>query len=446
MAGVVDSLRGYYVPQFLLGGLARAVVPAILRYAATSASNVLSNQDDTTTTVRNLAGSFAGSSLPRVPPDIQCPIATPAPQATPVYLPPVIQATCVLGHDQDPHPMSTPSPLNVEPASAIHLPFSGIQAFPPSQRDREPLSLPTSPQIGTSSVSAIPALASVCVPFPLARAACCCNDVLVPTTASSNIQFPRSVISAPTSAHLSFTTIQSTRLLDLDRTASNIQHLYFTSKISHPLSFLELQTICPLGIAPLELDPTLAPAPASPILPRSTTISQTIGSYLCSPLVLFQLLLLCLISFVIADMDCWPARRLAKKTSYHESTHVQLRKKPSDALSRTPPNDVLHPEVIQPSTAAASLEIKSIKTKTEVDPPTLETRAPRYVPPHRRASFDFGARRPLAEVGNAFNNGREHRSKTPADMHPKLRHYSSAQEPMNGLFNKGRPRIPLNLD
>ncbi|KAJ7449623.1 hypothetical protein FB451DRAFT_750840 [Mycena latifolia] len=466
MTDVVGLLRGYYVPQFVLGGLTRAIGPVIFRYAATSARHVFFKQQVTTSTSHSHAEVPADTSLLTEGSYVQ--ILAPISALTSVYLPfSVIQAICLL--DEVPPPMSTPTSFDVQhPASTIpaltsaYILFSVIQAICLFEQDEvsPPISSPILFDI-PHTTSSIPAFTSVNTPFSVIQAICHLDQMpqLMSSPTWFAIQYPVETTSAPTSAYLPFSGIQSICPLhhhEVPPTPSAVvqastQHPDFTTKVSATFPFLAMQAMCPLYLVQLDPNATLAPAPALSVFPSSVTISQTIGSYLFSPLVLFQLLVVCLISVIIADMDWWRSERLAKNnlpSALVQPAHNKLRRKPSDAPNwRVPRNNALQTEIIQSPPAAARLETPSITSQPEIDylPPNgvpahrqaalpadlpATPKCAPYVPPHRRASFDFGSRRPLAEVGNAFSNGRGETapsSNPPSQTDPKLRRRSSAQ-------------------
>ncbi|KAJ6591666.1 hypothetical protein DFH09DRAFT_1417683 [Mycena vulgaris] len=348
--------------------------------------------------------------------------------------------------------MPTPAWFDTQcPASTIHAPTSGLEV---------------------SNHAEVPATSL------LSRRSEVQRSMSIP--AWFDTQCLASTVPAPTSVYLPYSVIQVVCPLKRDEPSptsfvqSGTQHLPFTMTVSHCFAFLEILAICPLDLIPANPNPPPVPVlalgvssvlpiasqtidpslPASSILAHSMTAPQTIDSYLFSPLMLSQLFVVCLALFIVSDMDWWrsggqsasepeglPNKDLAAAPA--EPIRPQLRRKPSDAADwrvprNHPRNSVLETETLQTPTAPPRREYSPSTPQTKFDPahdytahreatatpPATPTYAT-YVPPHRRASFDFGTRRPLAEVGNGV--GTPLSSKPGFEANPKLRRRSSAQ-------------------
>ncbi|KAJ7672671.1 hypothetical protein B0H17DRAFT_182162 [Mycena rosella] len=488
MAEVVGLLRGYYVPQFVLGGLTRAVGPVILRYATTGASNIFSKQD-TSTTFPNSADVPAGTPLlaegsnVQFPPssmlDIQRLASTIAP-TTSVYLSFSIQAVCPLEHDEVPSPFSRIVRQHTTMVS-ISFPFLAMQVMcpldpldpnatlemPPSWLDIQRsafMKAPTSVYLPFSIQAICPLedpptfsrvvrpAAKVSPSFPFLALQTMCPLDLVPLDSNATLEVPptwfdtqrsTSTIAPTTSAYLRFQSIcleyeappTSSRVVQ-----TGTQHPHFATKVSISSPFLAMQVMCPLDL--VSLDPnanaTLAPAPVSSVFPAHASVSQTIGSYLFLPIFLSQLFVVCIVAVIVTNMDWWRSgsTRLPNKDlpEVDQPTRPKLRRKPSDAPNwRVPRNNTLHSGTTQTTTTAITPQTKldPAHDARQAQPVALAAATltyATYVPPHkRRASVDFGTRRPLAEVGNSFANGRGTAlsSKTPTQTAPGLRRRSS---------------------
>ncbi|KAJ7504478.1 hypothetical protein B0H11DRAFT_519141 [Mycena galericulata] len=220
---------------------------------------------------------------------------------------------------------------------------------------------------------------------------------------------------------------------------------------------LPIQAICPFDL--ILFDPTIqtiappiqttAPVHTSSVLPPSPS------SYLLSPLVLIPLL--CLASVIAAGN--W--RRTKKWQSSTDKgpvpvpmpvpvsvrqTRIPTMQKPSDSPNwRIPHSDLL--ETIQtpapPTDRRPMIPVALVPAQDSSDPtpcdstpksttplryPAMPAATPvyaTYVPPHKRASGDFGSRRPFAQVVNGVDN----RPQTPVQANQKLRRRLSTQLP-----------------
>jgi hypothetical protein len=242
------------------------------------------------------------------------------------------------------------------------------------------------------------------------------------------------------------------------------------------LLYLPIQAICPLELIPLSqtlesvlaspvlpsvtvpqtISSTPASTPASSDLPHSMTIPQIIGSYLLSPPVMFQLAILFVVFIFVTSMHRSRSERIPSNNVDNVGrdplppTRVRkLQRKPSDSSNwRTPRNNPFQTEPTETS-PHTSITSPTIADPTGFMPPSEATKpttpselhaAPKYatyVPPHKRASFDFGTRRPFADVGNANQAAMADQTN-----HKHRRHLSSQQPlktpvlPSEPLFHK----------
>ncbi|KAF7356685.1 hypothetical protein MVEN_01003100 [Mycena venus] len=341
MATVMLLVREYYIPQFVLGGLTGAFVPVIFRHAATVPTAVPKSLEE----------------LPNMhdEPDI---------------------------HGDLPNIPTPPTALlDIQPVLlpvSFHLPFAKIQAICPVKHEI-PVSLP------------------MC--FPVWPIHMCAVEPIPP-------------------------------IQPLDSAAS---------------------FIVPSVTAFKTISSTLDSIPTSADFPPSVPITQIIGSYLLSPPVILQLAGLCFVFLFVTSM-CrlgWRSVRAvhnnagdnSNKPPRHSARIRKLQRKPSDApnwriarnyslqseaippppvQSETIPNcplrplrqrSITSPTIPHPIIAAHTTQPTTSATVPPVAPlvfspiafPVVPPAAPTYatyVPPHRRASFDYGVRRPLGDVGN----------------------------------------------
>ncbi|KAJ7876839.1 hypothetical protein B0H13DRAFT_2054925 [Mycena leptocephala] len=223
--------------------------------------------------------------------------------------------------------------------------------------------------------------------------------------------------------------------------------------------YLPIQAICPLELIPLSqtlesvlasptISSTPASTPASSDLPHSMTIPQIIGSYLLSPPVMFQLAILFVVFIFVTSMHRSRSERVPSNNVDNVGrdplppTRVRkLQRKPSDSSNwRTPRNNSFQTEPTETSPHT------SITSPTIADPtgfmPRVKPQSPQHPqsftrPPNMQPIFDFGTRRPFADVGNA-------NQAAVADQtnHKHRRHLSSQQPlktpvlPSEPLFHK----------
>ncbi|KAF8216402.1 hypothetical protein K438DRAFT_1953349 [Mycena galopus ATCC 62051] len=364
MSMVTRLARETYIPQFVLGGLAGVAGPVILRHVVATAVPTA-----VTTFLEQLLGPprhpFATQAVSPEKPEISVPICF-------LVLP--IQAMCAI------EPILSTQTLRSVPAS-----------------------------------SALPSVTEVPLPVDL---------IVLPIQVVESVQIVDSMQAEP------------------------IQPL-------PTLASVLAASVPPSTI----ITPTLVPVPTSSN-PPAATIPEIIGSYLLSPLVILQLACLCSIFIFVTkrrrlvwrseriplhnktdDLDVAPPR----SESSPPRTRI-LQRKPSDAPNwRIPRNGTMKPELVHPpiqpetiSSAPRPPRQRSVTSPTIHYPPvarippnitatnpTVVSELPKsppaaspmvpltaptyippvvlaaglaYIPPHRRASFDLGGRRPLADV------------------------------------------------
>ncbi|KAJ7252711.1 hypothetical protein B0H12DRAFT_1233808 [Mycena haematopus] len=222
--------------------------------------------------------------------------------------------------------------------------------------------------------------------------------------------------------------------------------------------------------------------PASSDLPPSA-----ISSYLLSPAVILQLVGLSTIFIFVTNRRRlrWRSERvpLINKTEnlFTASRHSaprKLQRKPSDAPNwRIPRNESLKTGVIPPplqSETVLSAPSPRVPRQRSFTAPPISTVAPpdtiapitksaipsevpaaslvslpaplTYIPPHKRASFDSGLRRPFADIGNGGND-RDWQTKTAFRTEHKRRLSSQIplKTPSEDDFHRRHHRASLDM-
>ncbi|KAJ6581404.1 hypothetical protein B0H19DRAFT_1115032 [Mycena capillaripes] len=291
--------------------------------------------------------------------------------------------------DEPPGSQSSTSPTlssniqsTMSPPVSFHLPFSVTQAICPLKHE-------------------VPLPSSTCVLFLPIQSMCRLEHEVSLSLSTHYVVLPIQSISAPEP-------IQT--------------QIVASVSASHILTSVQTNSSNPVSV------------PTSSDLPHSVTMPQIIGSYLLSPPVVFQLAGLSILFILVMNMHRWRSEPITTNNSGEvprrsplQSTRIRkLQRKPSDSSNwRIPRNNTLRTEATQtavppqhrsmtsPTIAHPTVDIPGVAAYCEATKRTTPSELPpvptyaTYVPPHKRASFDLGTRRPLANVGNGRYKGED---------------------------------------
>ncbi|KAJ7180581.1 hypothetical protein C8R46DRAFT_1069874 [Mycena filopes] len=415
-AALLQTLRGCYLPQFVLGGLTRAVGPVILRHAVSAISTAVNQGEKQASVVK--APSLIVPELDAF--DGQCPASTsfnvklailssnsshPVPSSVKLEMPPTYSNTGI--EQVEPavvFALSASFPL-YQDICLLHAPSPSIRIPAPASLDFS--STPIRDLTAVSASFPFLTIQDICLLYPRPRI----PGLAVPVSASLDVsqEFGPTLVRSP------------------------------AVPVSAAFPFLSIQDICLLHPRP-SMTGHLAPLPASSNIsgpPGSTAASAPLSTAQTYFPPVIQLLALGGVIFLFLVFKLWGRyNRIAPgDLALLPPTPSTLPSNPSDSLNWRARNN-RHTETIAVVNPPPNASGQVTEQHTAHLEGALTPRSPKYVPPHKRASFDFGGRRPLADVGN---NGR-------AIANHKLRRRLSTQFPSSQEFSHRlhhRASLPL---